>query len=43
MDQALLKLIEEKRITPAAAYEKAAEKDQFAKLAKEAGTPIEHN
>jgi twitching motility protein PilT len=34
MDQALMKLIEEKKITPEAAYEKAIDKDLFAKLAK---------
>jgi twitching motility protein PilT len=34
MDQALQKLIDDKRITPLAAYEKAIDKDLFAKQAK---------
>ncbi len=34
MDQALMKLVDEKRITPEAAYEKAIDKETFAKLVK---------
>jgi twitching motility protein PilT len=34
MDQALMKLVEEKRITAEAAYEKAIDKETFAKLVK---------
>jgi twitching motility protein PilT len=41
MDQALQKLIDEKRITPTAAYEKALDKELFAKQVKEAGGTVE--
>jgi hypothetical protein len=34
-----MKLIDEKRITPEAAYEKAIDKEIFAKMAKKTGEP----
>jgi twitching motility protein PilT len=37
MDQALMKFVNEKKVTPHAAYEKAIEKELFAKLIKEEG------
>ncbi len=40
MDQALQKLIAEKRITPRAAYEKAIDKELFARMIKEQGEEV---
>jgi len=41
MDQALAKLVEAKKITATAAYEKAIDKALFARMAKSEGAPIE--
>jgi twitching motility protein PilT len=40
MDQALSKLVEQKRITPQAAYEKAIDKDAFATMMRQQGTAL---
>jgi carbamoylphosphate synthase large subunit len=40
MDQALQRLIAEGKITPRAAYEKAADKELFARLMKEKGEEV---